>query len=165
MTTTPDALALLDADHAQLLQLFASFRELSAHGAQAARRKALAEQICLELTIHARLEDELFYPALRQAMGDEDLLDEAEVAHASARDLMVQVLAMRPQDELYDAKVTVLGEYVQQHVRFEREQLFGCARRCGLDLARLAQRLQERQAELRAVPEALREDLLAQALA
>jgi hypothetical protein len=165
MTTTQDALELLDADHRAARQLFQQYRELAAHDAPEARRKALADQICMELTIHAKLEEELIYPAVREAIRDDDLMDEAEVEHASARDLIVQILSMDAHEELYDAKVTVLGEYIDHHVREEREQMFPKVRRSGLDLMRLAERLRERKAELQAVPEALREDLLASLMA
>src|SRR6476469_9790474 len=164
-TRTEDALDLLDADHQAVQQLFQAYRELAANDAPEARRKALAEQICMERTIHAKLEEELFYPAVRDAIRDDDLMDEAEVEHASAKDLIVQILSMDPHEELYDAKVTVLGEYIGHHVREEREQMFPKARRSGLDLARLAERLRIRKRELHAVPEALREELLVSMMA
>src|SRR5687768_8877824 len=114
MSTSPlarDALELLDADHQALHRLFQDYRALAANRASEARRKALAEQICLDLTIHSKLEDELFYPAVREAIRADDLMDRAEVEHASARELVVQVLSMDPHEQLYDAKVTVLGDY------------------------------------------------------
>jgi hemerythrin superfamily protein len=162
---TQDALELLDADHRAVRQLFQDYRELAANDAPEARRKALAEQICLELTIHAKLEEELFYPPVREAIRDDDLMDEAEVEHAAAKDLMVQILSMDPHEELYDAKVTVLGEYIEHHVREEREEMFPKARRSGIDLLRLGERLRERKRELQAVPEALREELLVSTMA
>lgn len=162
---TQDALELLDADHRVVRQLFQDYRGLAANDAPEARRKALAEQICMELTIHAKLEEELFYPLVRDAIRDDDLMDEAEVEHAAARDLMVQILSMDPHEELYDAKVTVLGEYIEHHVREEREEMFPKARRSGLDLQRLGERLRERKRELQAVPEALREELLVSTMA
>jgi hypothetical protein len=158
-----DALTLLDADHEAVRQLFRQYRELAANDAPDARRKALADQICLELTIHAKLEEELFYPVVRDAIRDDDLMDEAEVEHAAARDLVVQILSMDPHEELYDAKVTVLGEYIDHHIREEREDMFAKVRRSGIDLVRLGARLKERKAELQAVPEALREELLVMA--
>ena len=158
--TTPDALDLLDAEHKAARDLFRAYRELAANDAPEARRKALAEQICMELTIHAKLEEELFYPVVREAIRDDDLLDEAEVEHAAARDLIVQILSMDPHEELYDAKVTVLGEYIDHHVREEREEIFPKVRRSGVDLARMAGLLSVRRRELEAVPEALREELL-----
>lgn len=162
---TLDALDLLDADHRAVRQLFQEYRELAANDAPEARRKALAEQICMELTIHAKLEEELFYPPIRDAIRDDDLMDEAEVEHAAARDLIVQILSMDPHEELYDAKVTVLGEYIEHHVREERDEMFPKARRSGIDLQRLGERLRERKRELQAVPEALREELIVSAMA
>jgi hypothetical protein len=161
----PDAVELLEADHRGVLELFANYRSLVSHQAAPLRRRALAEQICMELTIHTRLEDEIFYPAVRDAIRDDGLMDEAEVEHASARDLIGQVLATKPQDELYDARVTVLGEYVEHHVRAERERMFPRARRTGIDLQRLGRQMEIRKAELQAVPEALREEALVSAMA
>jgi Hemerythrin HHE cation binding domain len=161
MTQTPqDALELLEADHQAVREMFRAYRDLAANDAPEARRKALAEQICMELTIHAKLEEELFYPPVREAIRDDDLMDEAEVEHASAKDLIVQILSMDPHEELYDAKVTVLGEYIDHHVREERDEMFPKARRSGIDLVRLGELLRVRRQELQAVPEALREDLL-----
>jgi hypothetical protein len=162
---TEDALDLLDADHQTVHKLFQAYRELAANDAPEARRKALAEQICMELVIHAKLEEELFYPTVRDAIRDDDLMDEAEVEHASAKDLIVQILSMDPHEELYDAKVTVLGEYIDHHVREERDEMFPKVRRSGIDLVRLGERLRERQRELQAVPEALREELLVSLMA
>lgn len=165
MSQDHDALELLDADHQAVHQLFQQYRELAAHDAPDARRKALAEQICMELTIHAKLEEELLYPPVRDAIRDDDLMDEAEVEHASARDLIVQILSMDPHEELYDAKVTVLGEYIDHHVREEREEMFPKVRRSGVDLRKLGERLRIRKRELQAVPEALREDLIVSMMA
>ena len=154
-----DAIELLDADHRSAKALFDQFKQLSEHKAGGAKRKALAEQICLELTIHMRLEEEIFYPPVREAIRDDDLLDQAEVEHTGAKELIGQILAMKPEDELYDAKVTVLGEYVQHHVRQEREEMFPKVRKCG-NLALLGEQLRVRKQELQAVPEALHEKAL-----
>lgn len=162
---TEDALDLLDADHLAVHRLFQAYRELAANDAPEVQRKALAEQICMELVIHAKLEEELFYPTVRDAIRDDDLMDEAEVEHASAKDLIVQILSMDAHEELYDAKVTVLGEYIEHHVREERDEMFPKVRRSGIDLARLGDRLRERKRELQSVPEALREELLVSLMA
>jgi len=162
---TADALDLLDADHQAVRKMFLAYRELAANDAPEPRRKALADQICMELTIHARLEEELFYPLVREAIRDDDLMDEAEVEHASAKDLIVQILSMDPHEELYDAKVTVLGEYIEHHVQEEREEMFPKVRRSGLDLLALGERLRIRKEELNAVPEALREEALVSLMA
>jgi hypothetical protein len=147
MSKTPqDAIELLDADHRCAKALFDEFAQLSRHKPGGGKRKALAEKICMELS---------------EAMGDDDLLDEAEVEHAGAKDLIAQILAMKPGDALYDAKVTVLGDYIAHHVRQEGEEMFPRVRKSGIDLAALGQKLRERKLELQAVPEALREDALA----
>ena len=161
----PDAIDLLDADHLTVHGLFESYRELVRTAAPALQRRALAEEICMELTIHARLEEELFYPAVRDALNDEDLLDEAEEQHGSQREFVAQILATAPEDPLYDARVAVLSEYVERHVRQEREQVFNRVLASRMDLQSLARSLTIRKEELRAVSDALREDALASALA
>jgi len=153
MSTQPpqDALDLLDADHQAVKKMFVAYRELAANDAPEARRKALADQICMELTIHARLEEELFYPLVREAIRDDDLMDEAEVEHASAKDLIVQILSMDAHEELYDAKVTVLGEYIDHHVKEERTEMFPKARAARkLDLVAMRGPLEARKEELMA---------------
>ena len=161
----PDAIDLLDADHLSVHALFQSYRELVRTGAPPLQRRALAEEICMELTIHARLEEELFYPAVREALDDDELVDEAEDQHGSQREFVAQILATQPEDELYDARVAVLAEYVERHVHKEREQVFNRVLASRLDLQSLARSIAVRKEELRAVSEALREDALASALA
>jgi hemerythrin superfamily protein len=161
----PDAIDLLDADHLAVHALFANYRELVRTRAGALKRRALAEEICMELTIHAKLEEELFYPAVREALNDDEVLDEVEDQHGSQREFVAQILATQPQDELYDTKVAVLAEYVQRHVREEREQVFNRVLASRLDLRSLGRAITVRKEELRAVSEALREDALAFALA
>jgi hemerythrin superfamily protein len=161
----PDAIDLLDADHLAVHALFQSYRELVRTRAPALQRRALAEEICMELTIHAKLEEELFYPAVRDALHDDELVDEAEDQHGSQREFVAQILATSPEDELYDARVAVLSEYVERHVRQEREQVFNRALAARIDMQALARAITVRKEELRAVSEALREDTLASALA
>jgi hemerythrin superfamily protein len=161
----PDAIDLLDADHLAVHALFQSYRQLVRDSAPALQRRALAEEICMELTIHARLEEELFYPAVREALNDDDVMDGAEEQHGSQREFVAQILATSPDDELYDARVAVLAEYVERHVHQEREQVFNRVLASRLDLQSLARSLTIRKEELRAVSEALREDALASALA
>jgi len=163
MKQAPDAIDLLDADHLAVHAMLLSYRELVRMHAGALERRALAEEICMELTIHARLEEELLYPALREALQDEDLLDEAEDQHGSQREFIARILASAPEDPLYDARVAALGEYVERHVRQEREQVFNRALASRLDLHSLARALAVRKEELRAVSDALREDALASA--
>jgi len=161
----PDAIDLLDADHLSVHALFAGYRELVRTRAPALQRRTLAEEICMELTIHARLEEELFYPAVREALRDDDLMDEAEDAHGSQRDFIAQIFAASAEDELYDAKVAVLAEYVERHIRKEREQVFNRALASRLDLQSLGRAITLRREELRAVSDALREAALSAAFA
>lgn len=161
----PDAIDLLDADHLAVHELFHAYRELVRGRAPALQRRALAEEICLELTIHAKLEEELFYPAVRDALNDDALVDEAQDQHGSQREFVAQILATQPDDALYDAKVAVLAEYVERHVRQEREQVFNRVLASRVDLHALGRAITVRKEELRAVSDALREDALASALA
>ena len=147
---TDPATKLLMADHKEVHAMFQQYKKLADADAEASEREALATEICHALTIHATIEEELFYPAAREAEVDADLLDEAEVEHASAKDLIAQILSMSPDDELYDAKVTVLGEYVDHHVQEEEGEMFPKCRRARMDLAGLAQALAERKSELMA---------------
>jgi len=143
-----DAVTLLTADHAQVKQLFDRYEKLAEDDAGAEERLALAGQICTMLTVHAQIEEELFYPAARDVIEEGDLLDEAEVEHASAKDLIAQILAMDPDEALYDAKVKVLGEYVQHHVQEEENELFPQCQSADMDLEALGQELAARKQEL-----------------
>jgi len=145
-----DATALLARDHAEVKKLFKQYEKLADAEAEGEERQALAERICAMLTVHATIEEEIFYPAAREADVEDDLLDEAEVEHASAKDLIAQIQSMSPDDELYDAKVKVLGEYVDHHVQEEEGEMFPKCRRAKMDLAGLAQALAERKSELMA---------------
>ena len=142
-----DAIALLKKDHADVKALFAEYKKLCESDADGAAKQAVAMDICTQLTAHATAEEEIFYPAARAEQTD-DLLDEAEVEHASAKDLIAQIEAMQPDDDLYDAKVTVLGEYIDHHVKEEEGELFPKARSLGLDLQALGAQLQARKEEL-----------------
>jgi hypothetical protein len=159
----PDAVDLLDADHLAVHALFNAYRELVRAHATPLQRRTLAEEICLELTIHARLEEELFYPAMREQLRDAQVLDEAEGAHGSQRELVGQILSAAPEDPLYDARVALLEDYFARHVREEREQVFNRALAAQLDLQALGRAVTVRREELRVVSDALREDVLASA--
>jgi hemerythrin superfamily protein len=139
-----DALALLRADHQMVQGLFDQFEKTRSED----RKSALAEQICNELTIHAQIEEEIFYPAAREAIRETDLLDEAKVEHDSAKTLIEQIQGEGPQGELFEAKVKVLGEYVKHHVKEEQNELFAQVRKTKLDLKELGERLQQRKMEL-----------------
>jgi hemerythrin superfamily protein len=139
-----DALALLRADHQRVQEMFDQFEKTRSED----RKATLAEQICQELTIHAQIEEEIFYPAVREAIKDEDLIDEATVEHQSAKDLIAQIEGGGPGGEMFDAKVKVLGEYVKHHVKEEQNELFPQVRKTKLDLKELGERLQQRKMEL-----------------
>ena len=145
-----DATLLLSRDHAEVKKLFKEYEKLADAGVDGEERQALAAQICSMLTVHATVEEEIFYPAARAAEVESDLLDEAEVEHASAKDLIAQLEAMGPDDELYDAKVKVLGEYVSHHVQEEEGELFPKCRKSDMDLEGLGEALAARKQELTA---------------
>ena len=142
-----DAIALLKADHAQVDKLFKQYDKLAEEGS-AEERSALAQQICTELTVHTQIEEEIFYTAAREAMDEQDLLDEAEVEHASAKELIAQISGMQPDEPLFDAKVKVLGEYVRHHVKEEQDELFPKVKKTDLDLDALGEQLAERKQQL-----------------
>jgi hypothetical protein len=144
----PDATRLLTDDHKEVHGLFQKYKKLIEADAGADQREPLAGQICMLLTVHATIEEEIFYPAARQARVDSDLLDEAEVEHASAKALIAQIRDMGGDDELYDAKVTVLGEYIDHHVAEEQDELFPKCRKSTMDLKQIGAQLAGRKAEL-----------------
>jgi len=139
-----DAIALLEKQHRDVKALFRRYEKMAKQEADEAERQALAGQICEMLTMHTTIEEEIFYPAAREAQVEEDLLDEAEVEHASAKDLIAQIQSGSPDDELYDAKVNVLGEYVNHHVQEEEGEMFPKCRRAKMDLEGLGQQLKQR---------------------
>lgn len=143
-----DALALLVAQHRDVKAMFTMYQQLVDEEADAERRGALAREICTALTIHATIEEEIFYPAARTALDDDDLLDEATVEHASAKSLIAQIEGMQPDDGLFDAKVKVLGEYIDHHVQEEEGEMFKKAKRAGMDLDRLGAELAQRTLQL-----------------
>lgn len=145
---TQDALALLKADHAHVKQLFKEFQGLD--GKESAKKSAIVAEVCNELTVHATVEEEIFYPGIRAAV-EADQLDEAKVEHAEARGLVQQLLAMQPGDALYDATVTVLGEYVAHHVKEEEEEMFPEVAKSDIDLLALGKAIAKRREELMAV--------------
>ncbi|MFN9476232.1 hemerythrin domain-containing protein [Acidovorax sp.] len=146
-----DACDLLDADHKAVKKMFKEYEELMESKARPAKQKRmdLATRICKELTVHAQIEEEIFYPAVRAAIKETDLLAEAEVEHQTAKDLIAQIEAATEVDEQYDAKVIVLGEYIDHHVKEERNEMFPKARAAKkLDLIALRDELEARKAEL-----------------
>lgn len=143
-----DAVQLLTKDHREVKTLFKKYEKLVAADAPPEERQELARLICTMLTVHATIEEEIFYPAAREALSEVDLLNEAEVEHASAKDLIAQILSMDPLDLLYDAKVTVLGEYIDHHVQEEENEMFPKAQKAGMNLEALGTELMARKSEL-----------------
>jgi hemerythrin superfamily protein len=143
----PDALDLLRADHEKVKRLFQAFGNLK--GSDDDERKAeLVDDICYELTVHSMVEEEIFYPAVRAAIDDADMMDEADIEHAGARELISQLEVMYPGDDHFDATVTVLGEEVAHHIDKEESEMFGAARSAGIDLDALGGRMAARKEEL-----------------
>lgn len=141
-----DAISLLTDDHKKVQKLFRQFDKLKEEEDES--RQDLVKQICAELTIHAQIEEEIFYPAARSAIKDQDLLDEAEVEHTSAKALISQLSSMDVSDDLYDAKVKVLGEYINHHVKEEQDELFPEVKKAKLDLATLGEEMMSRKETL-----------------
>lgn len=144
-----DAIALLTKDHRDVKKLFTTYQELADNEASADERMAIAQEICEALTLHAIVEEEIFYPALREAAEDfEDELNEAEVEHSTVKELVEQIKAMDPDEDLYNAKVKVLGEYVDHHATEEEAEMFPKAKTAGIDLDGLGQEMKDRKEEL-----------------
>ena len=146
MADKQDAIALLKADHRTVEDLFEQFEKASGDG----RKQKIAMQICMELTVHAKIEEEIFYPACEGKI-EEDLLKEAYVEHDGAKVLIAEIEAGAPSDEFYDAKVTVLGEQIEHHVGEEEmrmEGMFAQARKAWLDMDALGDHLRARKEEL-----------------
>lgn len=141
---TQEATALLRDDHKRVASLFADYENASSK----ARKKQLVGQICSELTVHAQVEEEIFYPAVKRALKDKELIPEATVEHASLKALIAQVEGVEPDGELFDARIKVLSEYVDHHVKEEQNEIFPKAKASDLDLTALGARLAERKAEL-----------------
>ena len=115
----------------------------------ASQKQALAEQICTALTVHSQIEEEIFYPAVRAAVGEELVMDEALVEHESAKTMIEQLEGMQPGDEHYDAKVVVLGEYIKHHVQEEQGEIFPKVKKSKeIDLTALGEELATRKKEL-----------------
>jgi Hemerythrin HHE cation binding domain len=144
--TKQDAIALLKADHRRVEELFEQFEGASGDG----KKQKIALQICMELTVHAKIEEEIFYPACEGKI-EEDLLKEAYVEHDGAKVLIAEIEAGTPSDEFYDAKVKVLSEQIEHHVGEEEmrmEGMFAQARKAGLDMDALGDQLRARKEEL-----------------
>ena len=149
--TKLDAIKLLSADHREVEALFEKFEKASRDGT----KEKIAKQICTELKIHAQIEEEIFYPALRGKISDDDL-DEAIVEHDGAKVLINDIEAGSPDDDFYDAKVKVLQEEIEHHVKEEEKQqdnIFAQARKTDVDLVALGEQMAARKQELKDLAE------------
>ena len=139
-----EATRLLRADHRTVSDLFAQYESTRS----TARKRKLVEQVCAELTVHAQIEEEIFYPAVKQALKDKELIPEATVEHATVKHLIAQLEGVEPDGEMFDAKVKVLSEYVKHHVKEEEGEMFKKARATRLDLIALGEQMAARKQEL-----------------
>lgn len=144
----PRALALLHADHLRVRTLFRDYHSLRGLDEEDARKAELVDDICYELTVHSMLEEEIFYPVLRSAIDDDELMDDAELGHAGLRELVGRLELMYPGDDHFDTTVAVLAEEVGHHVEREEAEIFAAARRSGIDLEGLGAQLAARRAAL-----------------
>ena len=144
--TTVDAIDMLRHDHDKVEKALKDFEKMDRQDADACRR--LIEAVCEDLKLHTTLEEEIFYPALREAIDDEDLMNEASVEHETAKMLIDQLLSMANDDPNYFATFAVLGEYVRHHVKEEQGEMFPAAKKAKVDLFALAERMRARKEEL-----------------
>jgi hemerythrin superfamily protein len=136
-----EATALLRADHKVVSGLFAEYENSRAKS----KKKRLVSQVCTALTVHARVEEETFYPAVKLALKDKELIPEASVEHATLKALIAQVQGVEPDGEMFDARIKVLSECVKHHVKEEQEEMFPKARATTLDMSELGSRMATRK--------------------
>ena len=139
-----DAIALLKADHEAVSQLFAEYEKTKS----VSNKKALVAEICTSLSVHAQVEEEIFYPAVQQALKDKLMVPEAIIEQATMKSLIGQLEGVEPDGEMYDARVKVLAEYVTHHVKEEHAEMFPKAKASSLDMMDLGARMAARKAEL-----------------
>lgn len=143
-----DAVDLLDADHKAVKKLFIEFNALCEDDAPAEQKQRIARRICQELTVHAQMEEEIFYPKVREAIGDDALMDEALKEHAEAKETIARIQVMVAGDSGYNDMVKKLGKLIDSHVLEEREQIFLKAKNAALDLRGMAPALFARKKQL-----------------
>jgi len=142
--TAKDAIALLKADHGTVSELFANYEKSNSSN----KKKALVAEICTELSVHAQIEEEIFYPAFKAALKDKLLVPETTVEHRGIKDLIAQLEGVEPDGAIYDAKVKLLSEYVEHHVKEEQNEMFPKAKGTSLDMVELGTRMAARKADL-----------------
>lgn len=141
---TNDAITLLEADHKVVDSLFKNYEKAIAKK----DKKEIVTKICKELSIHAQVEEEIFYPQIKAALKDTELVPEATVEHPTLKDLIAQVEGKEPDGDMFDAKIKVMSEYVKHHVQEEEEEMFPKAKKTKLDLAKIGMEIIERKAQL-----------------
>jgi hemerythrin superfamily protein len=139
-----DAIKMLRADHKLVNDLFEEYEKARS----VKKKKELVEQICSELTIHALLEEEIFYPAVKRALKDKELVPEATVEHGTLKQLIAEVEGKEPDGEIFDARIKVMGEYVKHHVKEEQNEMFPKAKSTKLDMVELGALMMERKEQL-----------------
>ena len=143
-----NAIDLLKKDHDDVDALFKEYETLTEASGNARDRRALSTRICGMLAVHMMIEEEIFYPAARRAGVESNLLDEADIEHGAAKELIAQIGATKASASHYDARVKVLGENIRHHVKDEESELFPACRKSDMDMTKLGERLQSRKAEL-----------------
>lgn len=139
-----EAIKLLRADHKLVHDLFEEYENTNS----VKKKKELVAQICTELTVHAQIEEEIFYPAVKQALKDKELIPEATVEHNTLKQLIAEVEGKEPEGEMFDARIKVMSEYVKHHVKEEQTEIFPKAKATRLDMEELGALLMERKEEL-----------------
>ncbi len=140
------AFEMLKQDHEKVEKAFKEFEKMDREDTESCYQ--LAMTVCEDLRVHTTLEEEIFYPAVREAIDDDDIMNEASVEHETAKMLIEQLENMQPDDPNFHATFTVLGEYVKHHVEEEEDEMFPAAKKCDLDFEALAERMRERREEL-----------------
>jgi hemerythrin-like domain-containing protein len=146
-TTAPEAIEMLIEDHRKVQKMFKQFEKMKDAGDEQEKRE-LVEQTCAELKVHTQIEEEIFYPAAREALEEGDLIAEALVEHGSAKQLIEQLEVMDGGGEAFDATFIVLGEYVNHHITEEQNEMFPKLKKAQLDWDALAAEMQQRKHEL-----------------
>lgn len=136
-----DAIAQLRADHKLVSALFAEYEKTRSNS----KKRTLVSKICTELSLHAQVEEEIFYPAVKKALKDKEMIPEATVEHATLKALIGQVEGIEPDGEMFDAKIKVMSEYVKHHVKEEQNEIFPQAKSTNLDMVELGSRMAARK--------------------
>ena len=143
-TKSIDAIKLLKDDHKTVDGLFEDFEATNSDK----KKKSIVDELCKELTIHAQVEEEIFYPAVQNALKDHELVPEATVEHGSLKQLIAAVKGVEPSGDMYDAKIKVMSEYVKHHVKEEETEMFPKAKSSKLDMGELGKQMSARKEQL-----------------